>query len=400
MPATTHLWYGIPKSASGEPLRVLRTTDGGLQWTEVFRGTTLPDSLTDVHILDYAVRDRYDTPHSMACVYTEKGLVVTRDQGDSWTFVQLQFSTRLYDIRVWSDGRIWWRDSRRLPDGGWSSYLNCARFVWGAGSIIEADTLLALSEPRDVSVLGEGLVGYHVIPESGGRELYAAGYSRTLLDSMHLDWTQWIRVSTNEGRSWTESVPQGDCPKIGYRMTGFHMFDPVTGFDIGGPWCTSYGGSHYAGERYVYASVDGWQTWGILGASYLPMSFKGDYITTCGRNAWVSNGYTILHLRPGTLASSDMPQAPSTLDLAVPSPHPLRNGMPAMLRITSRSAHSENCDITLRDLLGREVARMYRGDLGHEERTITWTPNGLASGVYLMQLRGAGEVRTRTIIIE
>jgi hypothetical protein len=91
---------------------------------------------------------------------------------------------------------------------------------------------------------------------------------------------------------------------------------------------------------------------------------------------------------------------PATFGIAVPSPHPLRNGMPAMLRITSRSAHSENCDITLRDLLGREVARMYRGDLGHEERTITWTPNGLAPGVYLMQLRGAGEVRTRRIVIE
>jgi hypothetical protein len=50
-------------------------------------------------------------------------------------------------------------------------------------------------------------------------------------------------------------------------------------------------------------------------------------------------------------------------------------------------------------VLGREVARLVDGELSPGEHSVVYNAQGLASGVYFYQIRAAGFIQTRKMLI-
>lgn len=95
---------------------------------------------------------------------------------------------------------------------------------------------------------------------------------------------------------------------------------------------------------------------------------------------------------PPPVATEASPEA--ALDLcAFPSP----TSGPVSVRFSL--ADSGDARVTVHDALGREVARLADGRHASGEHTAIWTPEALASGVYLVRLAsGAGAV-TQTVVV-
>lgn len=76
------------------------------------------------------------------------------------------------------------------------------------------------------------------------------------------------------------------------------------------------------------------------------------------------------------------------------SPNPF--GASANILVTLN--RSENVEIVVYDITGKEVATVYNGQLAAGVNTITWTPENLSEGVYFMQVNAGGNIQTKKIV--
>jgi PKD repeat protein len=60
-------------------------------------------------------------------------------------------------------------------------------------------------------------------------------------------------------------------------------------------------------------------------------------------------------------------------------------------QIHVRFERAQNVELQLLDITGRELALLYQGTIGQEERVVFWNAESLPSGVYLIRASGEGE---------
>ncbi len=103
--------------------------------------------------------------------------------------------------------------------------------------------------------------------------------------------------------------------------------------------------------------------------------------------------FPTLSLLDTTTSVKDAPAMPSEWFLSQNFPNPfnpstsLRYGLP----------ESSEIDIAVYNMLGRQIATLFRGRQSAGQHTVTWDASGHASGVYLIQLRSRGVKLTRTV---
>jgi|GEM_PF-2316039 len=56
--------------------------------------------------------------------------------------------------------------------------------------------------------------------------------------------------------------------------------------------------------------------------------------------------------------------------------------------------------MTVHDLSGRVVGRLFEGELGPEGRHVTWSTGALAPGMYVLQLKSSAGVCRRKVVVE
>ncbi len=81
--------------------------------------------------------------------------------------------------------------------------------------------------------------------------------------------------------------------------------------------------------------------------------------------------------------------------LAAPWPNPARDAFSTIVELSARTA----VELALYDLAGRRVALLHSGELAAGRHEFSSSTDGLAGGVYLLRLEGAGDTLTRRLVV-
>ena len=126
--------------------------------------------------------------------------------------------------------------------------------------------------------------------------------------------------------------------------------------------------------------------------SYLPADENGSR-----RNGDISFSYTVPPRIPGT--GVDAAAAPDVPLLDLPSPHPLRGPATFRYRLSTAGTYQ----LTLRDVLGRQVATLAEGAAAEGWHDVVWSPGRagirMPAGAYIAVLETGRHVQHRTILI-
>jgi hypothetical protein len=84
-------------------------------------------------------------------------------------------------------------------------------------------------------------------------------------------------------------------------------------------------------------------------------------------------------------------------EFALRSVHP--NPFNGATTITCDLPEAAFVNLMAYDLNGREVAAIYNGRLAAGQQRIVWDASGLSSGIYLVKLQAAGDVKTARVAL-
>jgi hypothetical protein len=116
-----------------------------------------------------------------------------------------------------------------------------------------------------------------------------------------------------------------------------------------------------------------------------------------GYELWMSclsRGIAVLTVPYNPTSVSETP-APSTFSLAQNYPNPFNPKTVIEFRVPSFGSVS----LKVFDVLGREVATLVDDNLAPGEHEVRWDASGVASGVYLYQLRMGSYSETRKLVL-
>ena len=198
---------------------------------------------------------------------------------------------------------------------------------------------------------------------ASGTTLFAATYGHGVF------------LSADNGKSWLPTDPM-----IG-EMTNFFIADTQL---------------FAAGDHGLYLSVKGGAGWQEQNTGLTNTNITG--VAAIGTNLFVSTSDSGVWRRPlsemiGANAVAPTPQPAQTLT-AYPNP----STQSATISVTS--TENGEVEITIVNLLGEEVARLFEGTLEAGAHTFTWEGRGVAPGVYECVARVGGSVeRVRVVIL-
>jgi len=302
---------------------VLRSTDGGMSWTEQSSGTT--STLLAVKFLD----------QSVGYIVGAGGTILrTEDGGDHWVSQQTSFTGELRGVD--------------LVDGS-------DVFVVGAGIMIRTtDGGRHWNRPA-----GDTPMKLYDIAFRGDTGI-AVGDRGALL------------VTTNGGNLWVNTGTDTTLRLLGVSL-------PASGLAV----AVGEGGT-------ILRSTDAGSTWGMSPSGTRIMlydvAFVNDMVGTV-----VGGAGLILRTTTGGFASAGLTDVspatfPATFRLDQNYPNPfnpsttIRYSLPAPSRVVLR----------VYDLLGRVVATLTDGVEPAGDRSVSWDARGLASGVYVYRLEATG----------
>ena len=108
--------------------------------------------------------------------------------------------------------------------------------------------------------------------------------------------------------------------------------------------------------------------------------------------AIVGGAYSVLD---GVAADFDEPVVPASVRLGSPYPNPFTHETAIPLEVDESSF----VDLRVFDVAGREVAVLVQSVLPAGTHPVSWRPDGLAGGVYLMQLRTGRYTTVRPVVL-
>jgi hypothetical protein len=182
-------------------------------------------------------------------------------------------------------------------------------------------------------------------------------------------------------------LPEATPGDGNFVWTGEVGFDPV----LGPPWlapsslAVDAGDPATAYEDREDPAHPGWALWPSQGTVRADLGYTGG--PTAGAQidtSWVA----VLPPPPG-------PARPGSLRLGAPYPNPFN----PLLRIPWELDAPAAAELTVHDLLGREVATLFRGRMGPGRHEALFDGSRLASGVYLIRLRSGAQLETRKALL-
>jgi hypothetical protein len=81
-----------------------------------------------------------------------------------------------------------------------------------------------------------------------------------------------------------------------------------------------------------------------------------------------------------------------------PNPNPFNSTVTISYNLSTKSALSA-LNVSIFDLSGRLVERLFTGHQPAGEHSLVWNAEGVRAGVYLIRLEGAGRVEARKVVL-
>jgi photosystem II stability/assembly factor-like uncharacterized protein len=353
-----------------------------------------------------------------------------------------------------SDDGMNWTDFSSLPsyDGVYPRYRDYVLTLQGNDLYVGTGGGLSIfpgSDPLQQVSIKQGLpAGVPVtLLLTSGNSLFAA-----------FDYGAGVFRSTNGGMNWNKADNGISGFYIQALMTdGTDLYAGFTGMyrstDSGvswnwtsdsipprkfNPWIESLvttGNDFYAGGGSMYLSTDAGSTWseihqGLIGETTSALITTGNYVfcgsdsgvflLTDGDTTWKSvsdglpagdtvyvlavHGQTLIAgtsegvwLRPLSemLGSNAVKYTPDRGSSLITYPNPFSQST----QITFTSQAAGYAEVSIMNMLGVEVARLFSGELGAGEHSFLWgNPNGLPDGVYECLVRMNGQVETVPVV--
>ena len=365
---------------AGDSGGVFKTTDGGVNWKA--QDTKVTNNLFDLFFLDrfygWAVGLQYQQDTS----WYGTVFLRTTNGGDTWLKRNLQgeyFYTLVFfdSVNGWMaghDGKL-----RKTTDGG---------ITWSNAMV---DSSIVMGFPIK-----------HL-------DFYSRNYGFAAGGAIDAAGVLWR--TTNGGDRWTAVNPDGD----GEPIHAVHFIDSLNVIAVGGDFDIGSGlvRSKDAGRSWQYVNLGIYGearaiSFRTPGEGYVPLGFTRTYMVTkdTGRT-WHDfttpdteavfdvkfpdslHGYmvgafgTVLKYNPKIVSvNPSAPDLPAATALFQNYPNPFNPGTTISFTIP----HSSFVSVKVYDVLGREVATLFRGEQGAGVHEVEFDGSILASGVYYYEL--------------
>ncbi len=375
-------WYG-----TGTDSLLCRSTDAGGSW-ELILDTldvrTFWTIIEAVHAEEYAV-----------C--TSQGLLYTSDSGETWENIfpaEWDYGTYPRKIILHEDGKTTWMLTG--ADGTGTAYT----IVRHDRRSSISDTVLVLPDSlhwstssmvgrtygfEDLSVSKEGHVyaTYYMTAEGRNRAELVVSYSA----DAGVTWQTWT-TQTPVPEHWYADNGLGartqHLSASGMLTSAIQMEFPIIL------------------PMAILASTDGYHSADVIFESAVTGNVDRRFYLAGAddHTAYVITGFGIYRVTFPEATNVRSPKPPPLpLSIGTPYPHPVsgRSGA-AMLFI--QSEHPTRVRMTAHDLAGREVGRLFEGELSLEGRHVSWSAGTLAPGTYVLQLEAGEGVCRRKVVVE
>jgi hypothetical protein len=438
--ALGNAYYGHLSNPSGgtswlDRIVVQKSTDGGRSWDN---GAGIGLNGVKDQDKEWLAADRTNSPfrNNLYCAWTEF---------DAYGSVATTDSTRILFSRS-TDGSLNWSAPVRVSDRG-GDCVDADNTVEGAVPAVgpNGEVYIAWSGPLgimfDRSTDGGATWGRDVsiAPQPGGWDFAVPGISRcnglpvTACDVSSSPFRGRIYVLWSDQRNGLENTDifcvrstdggntWGGMVKVNDDLTSTHQFFPWLAVDevTGYLHVAFYDRRQTTGnttEVSLARSTDGGATFQntiVSSSTFFPTSsiFFGDYIGIDARGGrvhpiWMRLDTTRLSVWSAQLLDTlaglpEEPVLPGEYTLAsYPNPFnpsaTVRYTLPAQGR---PAGLKERVRVSVIDLLGREIERLFDGDLPPGSYEAHFSPGpGTASGVYLVRLDGGGRSITRRLV--
>ncbi|MDK9701371.1 MAG: YCF48-related protein [bacterium] len=417
--------HGLSENAAwivGWNGHIKRTTNHGVNWTQVSRG--VQNNLFSIAVVN----------SNTVCAVGDSGIVlITTNRGQNWNVVTRLNASRNYSVHFIDSAYGWVSCSNgRLgttTDGGitWETrYINTT----------QALTSVNFTDRQNGWVVGSGGVVFHT--SDGGENWISqtSNFSVTLnkvcfLDQLH-GWAISIRGTilrtTDGGTTWnTQWTVYENSPNVlsdicfsdslhGWIVGGYEEYESgidysvyLTTTDGGNTWIPNNINSGVLQSVYFSDPENGWlfneysayhttnhgQTWSnvFLGSSYL---YESDFVNP--NTGWVvGTGGTIRFTTDETseFVSLEYIQLPSKITLHPNYPNPFN----ASTSISYSLPLSGAVELKVFDLNGREVQSLYQGYQRPGTYRLSYNATGLPSGTYFYRLQTGEQSQTRKMIL-
>jgi ligand-binding sensor domain-containing protein len=369
---------------------VFRSSDSGASWTAV--NTGLDITAQEVYALAVQGTNLY------AATY-RSGIFLSTDQGESWTaksngltssYVStvLVNGTRLFagtDDGVFlsmDSGNNWKSINNGLPEpysdtgsndtAGFQIVLatNETNLFVGTGESI----FLSSDSGSDWTAANSGLPDsiYTLALATSGDYIFAS-VARWLAG-----WNYGkVYMSSNDGINWKEADSGLNWYTVGaFAFEGHNLF----------------AGTYYAG---VYLSTNNGAAWSWVSPGLPDTSVNALFIFGDNIYAGVSG---IVYRRPLSemISTSAVSEKPSAQNSISAYPNPLSQST----TITFSSPESGVAEVTIVNLLGSEVKRIFSGELVAGEHSFSWDATGMAPGMYWCEIRMSGRIERVGMLVE
>jgi hypothetical protein len=383
--------------ASGYNSKVLRTTNGGLNW-EVLPLNGLPNNYDFINIFGISANTAIVTGYyASSHFFTYR----TSNGGLSWNEVlhvqdrfidavwmknenegimigdPYQYNPTSFTVKYTNNGGINWNDSYAPPQAFNSdaSYPNSLylidNYVWfGAYNSVKFSTNYGNNWTAQITDM----------------ETYAIFFKNSLTGMAGglAGSSQGIKFTTNSGLNWTNPATPG---------TGY-----INGIACNGStwWCSKSG-------LNIYKSTNDGASWNIDYTSPL-YNFKHLSKSRNGSRIWAVGNRGLIVMSEGLIGLSPISnEVPNTFSLAQNYPNPFNPVTKIKFQIPLSRGVSEGRGVPVKlvvyDILGKEVAVLVNENLNPGTYEVEWNAGKYASGIYFYSLITEGFSETKKMIL-
>ncbi len=374
-PASTRLWYSLARIGGDDDTLIFRSEDAGESWHAAYVDTDSRLLSSRIHTYDSAC----------TVIPMTKGLLYTSDGGSTWSWIQnAEWSANRGPVIIQIspfDGAVWYT----LKDS-----TGTYKVVRSSPDFREWKVVLELSQEERRRV-------YHIStvrPLETGEVLAVAvlKYTNNAREKNIL-----TMYSDDNGDSWEsyEMIRSSD--------------DRETKNDAG---ATILANGGIVTEYYVYrskiVSVSLYASTNYGRTDTLVLETSSVPGVDLNNALYPDNAISVYYKKALSIHRIDFPEVtdvipltspPLPLSVGTPYPHPvLRTVESTTLHL--QSDHTAQVSVTVHDLSGRVVGRLFEGELGPEGRHVTWSTGALAPGMYVLQLKSSAGVCRRKVVVE
>lgn len=391
IPTNGHLGSITSLSANGANLyagtmfggAVFLTTDNGANWTTI--GNTISGSIgaTDIHSLVVSGTNLF--------AGTADGIFRTTNTGKNWNAVNtgLPSNTIVQAFAVapaastsnlfagTSSGVIFSTNNGKnwKPVNTGLTHLDVRAFAVSGTSLFAGTygggVFLSTDSGAHWTAINSGLTDTNIVAMAAiGTNIFVGSYV--------WPYAGGVFLSTNNGTSWakvTFGLPSTGYYNLELAVSGTNLF---AGNDSG-VYLSTNNGTNWRPENTGLTNAYAAQGLAVIGTNI----FAATYDTVWRR--------PLLEMIP-TNAVNAWPDAEHSITAY---PNPLKQST----TVTFSSPESGQAEVTIVNLLGTEVARIFSGELGAGEHSFTWDARGMPPGMYECLVRMNGHAHEIPVML-